>query len=246
MKQNKYDDDVFFEKYQAMDRSVQGLEGAGEWPALKKLLPELKGRRVLDLGCGFGWHCQYALDQGASSAVGVDISRKMLEVGRRKFPEVTFIEAAVEEVDFPSGSFDLALSSLAGHYLSSFDELCRRTAGWLRPGGCFVFSVEHPVFTAQGPQDWCYDREGGRRHWPVDSYFDEGPRQAIFLGEKVVKHHRTLTSYFTAVSEAGFEVLALVEPRPGDDFLARSEAWRDELRRPMMLIMACRLAGGHD
>lgn len=60
MKQNKYDDAVFFSEYEKMPRSVKGLEGAGEWPVLKSLFPELKNKSVLDLGCGFGWHCRYA------------------------------------------------------------------------------------------------------------------------------------------------------------------------------------------
>ena len=51
MKENKYDDDVFFNKYKEMNRSVQGLEGAGEWSQLKQLLPDFEGKRVLDLGC---------------------------------------------------------------------------------------------------------------------------------------------------------------------------------------------------
>ena len=54
MKENKYDDEIFFEKYSQMDRSKKGLTGAGEWHELKKMLPDFKGKKVLDLGCGFG------------------------------------------------------------------------------------------------------------------------------------------------------------------------------------------------
>ena len=57
MKENKYDDERFFGQYSQMSRSVQGLRGAGEWHELKKMLPDFNGKRVLDLGCGFGWHC---------------------------------------------------------------------------------------------------------------------------------------------------------------------------------------------
>ena len=66
MKENKYDDPQFFEKYSHMARSEQGLEGAGEWYALQKMLPDFSGKRVLDLGCGYGWHCRYAARQGAA------------------------------------------------------------------------------------------------------------------------------------------------------------------------------------
>ncbi|MDQ0655918.1 cyclopropane fatty-acyl-phospholipid synthase-like methyltransferase [Paenibacillus sp. W2I17] len=57
MKQNKYDEAEFFGNYSQMARSTQGLEAAGEWHELQTMLQVLKGKSVLDLGCGFGWHC---------------------------------------------------------------------------------------------------------------------------------------------------------------------------------------------
>ena len=101
-----------------MSRSQQGLAGAGEWETLRKLLPDFKDKRVLDLGCGYGWHCIYAMEHGASSVVGVDISHKMLEVAKEKthFPQVEYKCCAIEDVEFPEESFDVILSSLAFHY----------------------------------------------------------------------------------------------------------------------------------
>ena len=61
MKENFYDNQPFFDKYSAMARSQKGLEGAGEWPTLKTMLPDFKNKVVLDLGCGYGWHCMYAI-----------------------------------------------------------------------------------------------------------------------------------------------------------------------------------------
>lgn len=84
MKQNKYDDDIFFNKYSNMSRSKNGLEGAGEWHELKKMLPNFKDKRVLDLGCGFGWHCRYAVENDAKSVIGIDISQKMLSEAKNK------------------------------------------------------------------------------------------------------------------------------------------------------------------
>ena len=60
MTQNIYDDSGFFEGYSQLPRSVHGLAAAPEWPALRAHLPDMKGLRVLDLGCGFGWFCRWA------------------------------------------------------------------------------------------------------------------------------------------------------------------------------------------
>ena len=84
MKENKYNDDRFFEQYSRFPRSVEGLSAAGEWYELKKLLPDFGGKQVLDIGCGFGWHCIYAAEQGVSYALGMDISEKMLAVAKEK------------------------------------------------------------------------------------------------------------------------------------------------------------------
>ena len=84
MKENKYDDEIFFKKYQAMNRSQQGLIGAGEWPAMRRVLPDFKGKSILDLGCGYGWHCLYAAQHGAKSVIGTDISEKMLTAAAEK------------------------------------------------------------------------------------------------------------------------------------------------------------------
>lgn len=102
MKENRYDDAVFFEKYSQVNRSRQGLSGAGEWGAFKKLLPDFAGKRVLDLGCGYGWHCMYAAEQGASSVVGIDLSERMLSVAREKskFPQVQYQRCAIEDIVF--------------------------------------------------------------------------------------------------------------------------------------------------
>ena len=68
MKENKYDDPLFFQKYSEMSRSRLGLAGAGEWLALQSLLPDFTNLRVLDLGCGYGWHCVYAAEHGAGQS----------------------------------------------------------------------------------------------------------------------------------------------------------------------------------
>ncbi len=240
MKQNKYDDPEFFAKYSMMRRSTSGLCAAGEWPALRAMLPNLHGKRVLDLGCGFGWHCRYAREQQAESVVGVDLSEKMLARAQEMTddPAIEYRHMAIEDINFAAGEFDLVISSLALHYVERFDGVCQKVHRCLVSGGSFVFSVEHPIFTALAAQDWYYGPQGERLHWPVDDYQDEGRRQARFLNSDVTKYHRTLATYINRLIHAGFRIAELSEPQPTPELLAQHPDWRDETRRPMMLLIA--------
>lgn len=242
MKENKYDDNSFFEQYSRMTRSVMGLQGAGEWHALRELLPCFKGKSMLDLGCGYGWHCKYAVDHGATSVVGIDLSAKMIQKAQEinADPLIDYRVMAIEDFDYASGPFDVVVSSLTFHYISSFDGICKDVNRCLKSGGEFIFSVEHPIFTAHGTQEWHKNTHGEIEHWPVDNYFSEGVRSANFLGEEVHKYHRTLTTYITKLLFNGFEITNLVEPQPEIEMLNTVEGMRDELRRPMMLIIAAR------
>ena len=124
------------------------------WHEFREMMPDFRDRRVLDLGCGFGWHCRYASEQGARRVVGIDLSEKMQQEARVKTPSalIEYIHMLVEDIDFPENSFDIVISSLVFHYIKSFDDICKRVSRCLAPGGDFVFSVEHPVFTARGDQ----------------------------------------------------------------------------------------------
>lgn len=240
MKQNKYDDPAFFSAYEQMTRSVNGLEGAGEWHILKELIPELKDKTVLDLGCGFGWHCRYAGEQQANFVVGVDISEKMIQraIEMTKDPSISYIHSSIEDIDFPDSQFDVVISSLAFHYLKSFNSIGRKVYDYLKPGGSFVFSVEHPIFTSRKEQDWYYDNQGNRLHWPVDNYQKEGVRETLFLNENVTKYHRTISTYINDLLDAGFMIRAVKESFPSVEMLKSNPEMEDENRRPMFLMIS--------
>lgn len=239
MKENKYDDEQFFKKYSEMERSKKGLEGAGEWHELQKILPDFHDKKVLDLGCGYGWHCKYAANHGAASVLGIDISHKMLNIAKQKNKDekTEYQCIAMEDLDFEEASFDVIISSLAFHYVKDFESLANNISKWLKQGGEFVFSVEHPVFTSYGTQDWYYDENGNILHFPVDNYYYEGKREAVFLGEKVIKYHRTLTTYLNTLLQKGFMLQHIIEPKPPQSMM-HLEGMKDEMRRPMMLLLS--------
>jgi SAM-dependent methyltransferase len=241
MTQNIYDSEEFFEGYTRLPRSVAGLDGAPEWPALRALLPDPRGLTILDLGCGFGWFCRWAQQQGAAHVLGIDVSERMLARARATTAEtaITYKKADMEDLELPRGSFDLVYSALALHYVHNLDGLMAQVHGSLVSGGRLVFSVEHPIFTAPAEPGWRIDA-GGRKTWPVDGYLDEGPRSTDWLAKGVIKQHRSLASYINMLLRLGFTLTHVEEWGPTAEQITARPSLVDERRRPPFLLIAAK------
>jgi len=140
--------------------------------------------------------------------------------------------------EFSDSPFDVVISSLAFYYIKSFEAICKKVYDCLKPEGSFVFSVEHPIFTSRNEQDWYYDDQGNRLHWAFDHYQSEGLRKTTFLTENVVIYHRTFSTYINDLINAGFSIRTVKEPVPSDEMLKNIPEMKDELRRPMFLIIS--------
>jgi SAM-dependent methyltransferase len=244
MTQNIYDNPEFFAGYSRLGRSVEGLDGAAEWPALRAMLPELHGRSVVDLGCGFGWFCRWARANGAARVLGLDVSENMLERARTATADgaVDYVRADLERFDLPTAAFDLAYSSLALHYVENLDGLLATVHGALVPGAHFVFSVEHPIYTAPARPGWVVDASGGKT-WPVDGYLIEGARTTDWLAKGVIKRHRTIGHYLNALLRHKFIISHVEEWGPDDAQIAARPEWADERHRPPFLLVSAVRAG---
>src|SRR5207302_801696 len=130
--------------------------GASEWPALLALLPDLQGRKVLDLGCGYGWFCRWVREKGAADILGIDVSEKMLAraAATTQDKAIRYERADMEQLELPAAAFDLVYSSLALHYVKELERLMAQVHRSLAPGGSLVFSAEHPIYTAPTAPGW--------------------------------------------------------------------------------------------
>lgn len=234
----EYDNDSFFSQYAQMPRSKQGLEAAGEWHQLKPLFPPLAGKSVLDLGCGYGWHCKYAETQGAAEILGVDVSQKMIAEAqaRNSGEKISYRVCGMEQYSYPENRWDCVVSNLALHYIKDLEPIFEKIYNTLKPGGIFLFNIEHPVFTAGVQQEWVYTKDGKPQYWPVDGYFIPGERKTHFLGCDVIKYHHTLTQILMGLRHAGFVLDTVEEAQPPQEML-HLPGMTDELRRPMMLLV---------
>ena len=237
--QNVYDDPIFFDNYKKLRQNDTGLNGALEVPALQALLPNLSGRRVLDLGCGFGDFARYALKHGAQSVVAIDVSEKMISEAERLTTDhaITYLHRSIEYYSPDSESFDLAVSSMALHYISNYADVVKRVFSGLASGGKFIFSVEHPICTAH-PVGWVRASDGTLLHWPIDQYQSEGERQTSWFVDNVTKFHRTVETYVSTLIAQGFHLDHLREPKPLVEFLKELPSLADTLRRPPVLLLA--------
>ncbi len=239
MAQNIYDKPEFFEGYSQLSRSVHGLDGAAEWGSIRAVLPELRGRRVVDLGCGFGWFARFAASQGAASVLGLDLSENMIARARRETADemVQYRIADLDRLELPEAGFDFAYSSLAFHYVEDFTRLVATIHAALVPGGDFVFSIEHPIYMAPATPMWSTDGDR-RRIWPLDGYSREGERTTDWLAKGVVKYHRTIGTTLNTLIGAGFAIRHVEEWRPSAEQLQDHPEWTEEMDRPMFLLIA--------
>lgn len=239
MAQNVYDDPDFFAGYSRLRRQTHGLDGAPEWPVLCDLLPRLAGKRVVDLGCGFGWAARWMREQGAASVHGLDLSQNMIARAKAVTTDsaIAYRVADLDTLDLPAAAFDLAFSSLAFHYVADFTRLVGVIHQALAPGGSLVFSIEHPVFMAAAHPHWIAD-EDGRKTWPVNRYAIEGERRTEWFVKDVLKHHRTLGTTLSTVIDAGFQIRRVVEFAPTAEQITQMPELAEELERPMMLLVS--------
>ena len=216
----------------------EGLKAAGEWHQLKPLFPSLEGKSVLDLGCGYGWHCKFAEEQGATKILGIDLSKKMIEEAQKRNSgnQIEYRISGLEEYDYPENEWDCVISNLALHYIEDIVEIFQKVYRTLKPGGIFLFNIEHPVFTAGVGQDWIYTDDGKPQYWAIDNYFITGERNTHFLGCDVVKQHHTLTQIIMGLLNNGFELKVVEEAEPPKEMMD-IPGMEDELRRPMMLLV---------
>jgi SAM-dependent methyltransferase len=239
MKQNIYDDPRFFESYRRMRVTDAGLNGSVEDPAILTVLPDLMGKSVLDLGSGFGDFCRTARDRGAVKVIGVEISRRMLDVAKTRTSDqlIEYVHKAIEDYVIEPQAFDLIISRLTLHYVRDYEPVVRSVFKGLRPGGSFIFSIGHPMCTALCG-GWYEDEEGKQIFWPVDDYSKEGKREQTWYIDGVVKYHRTLQTTVNVLLDTGFMLTRLLEPTIEGETPDMRDDLKNTLRRPPLLIIA--------
>lgn len=242
-KQNIYDNEIFFNGYKSIRENGNNANNLFEKPALFSMLPQLKNKAVLDLGCGYGEHCVSFVESGARKVIGIDISKKMLEIAEAEnaHPKITYINIPMENIGELDGRFDVVVSSLAIHYVEDYKGLVCNVYNLLNKNGVFVFSQENPLNTCfSGGSRWTKDENGNKLCANISNYSTDGERESVWFVDKVKKYHRTFSTIINTLIECGFVIERLAEPVPTKETLDKYPEYRDLIHKPDFLLVKAR------
>ncbi|MFD6416101.1 class I SAM-dependent methyltransferase [Streptomyces sp. NPDC060194] len=174
-------------------------------PDLLRLLGDVRGRRVLDAGCGNGYFSRMLAERGAL-VTGVEPTDRMVAFARGKEAElrqgVTYVQADLTRLPDLGDPFDAVVCSMVLMSIPDWKPAMRACVEALRPGGRFVFALVHPAFEHL-LETW---REHGhhRRHRYLTEYEIPGPTAPDF--------HRPLSAYLNELASLGCRIRELAEP----------------------------------
>jgi SAM-dependent methyltransferase len=189
----------------AADNEANAFNDLYERPAMLALLGDVRGRCVLDAGCGAGPLAEALLQRGAV-VTGIELSEGMAKLARTRLGERANIhvgDLAQPLAMFADDSFDLIAASLVLHYLERWEPTLRELARVLVPGGAVALSTHHPTM------DW---RLAGGSYFEtrqITETWRKGGEQAT-----VTFWRRPLTAMVVAFRASGFVIEDIVEPTP--------------------------------
>lgn len=216
-----------------------------------RLLPQLKGKRVLVAGCGSGPDVCYLADEGAS-VFGIDLSSEQLTLAKQRLTS-RGLRADLEKVDLNQKSelqlkpnlFDLVVSNYALQYVKDLKVFFREVTRILKPGGSVVFSHDHPILYAHYPA--VQGRERNTDGGVFFDYFTERRLTWLFsVSEKDIKaysYHRTLSSIVEALVQNNLQIEVILEPKPDHGSVHHYTKKREIAKRiPYTLIIKAKKA----
>jgi ubiquinone/menaquinone biosynthesis C-methylase UbiE len=174
-----------------------------------RLLSDISISRVLELGCGSGHSLAYLAERGADELWGIDFSSTQIALAKETLQSVAdktrLLKSPMEQnPGVPENYFDLVFSIYGIGWSTDLAATMALVTRYLRPGGCFIASGEHPVYSCL---EW-----NGAQYVMAKPYSSEGPQEhQAWNGVPIVIQRRTLATFVEHIVRAGLHVEALIE-----------------------------------
>jgi ubiquinone/menaquinone biosynthesis C-methylase UbiE len=183
-----------------------------EMPTTLKMLGNVRGKKILDIGCGTGLYARILKKKGAN-VKGIDISERMVEIARKEVPNIEFKIGTAEKLPYKSKEFDIVLAALMTEYLSSWNKMLKEVKRVLKPHGLFIFSTGNPVINAQHKLYY-----KGRKFREIKDYFRERLKISCWDKDgksvKMIWHHKTYGTIVKYIVKNGFELIDYEDAKP--------------------------------
>jgi ubiquinone/menaquinone biosynthesis C-methylase UbiE len=216
-----------------------------EVPYILELIGDVRGKKILDVGCGTGFYSLWFSEKGAK-VLGIDNSKEMIRIAKekasKKMLDAKFLIGDVTDLRIEDGVFDLVLSTLVLMDVKELDKAAGELVRVTRNGGDIVISIQHPILTAG---DW--ERESGQKLFrKLDDYFMERELEVVWEDEKKEQvpfksYHRPLQAYIQPFLERGCILTNLIEPYPHEAYKTLNpREYEDTKRIPHFIILKFR------
>lgn len=177
-----------------------------------KLLGKLKGKRVLEIGCG-GAQCGISMAKQGANVTGIDISEEQLKFAKKLAEKnkvkINFIQGTFQNLSkIRSNSKDIVFSAFALQYSPDLKKVFKEVYRILKKRGIFVFSLDHPFHRLVNPKDMKIPNKSKK------SYFDIGRKEFVFSDKsrKFVAYDHTVSELYNLLAESGLRVEKILEP----------------------------------
>ena len=213
-------------------------------PRLLAMLGDVRGKAILDLGCGEGGYSRALARQGAR-VVSVDGSTRLIDVARQRASDegvggITFVRANANALGaIAASSIDIVVAAMSLMDVEDYPGAIAEVYRVLAPGGELVMSITHPCFSAP-VSHWVRDDARNLQHFAVDRYLDRTAWDSYITAAftaPVLRRHRPLEDYLGAPITAGFLLRAFLEPSATDEERRHSRRFDKLSRIPYFVFM---------
>ncbi len=198
------------------------------------------GRTVLDIGTGEGQVARHLTSLGCD-VVGFDPITAQLAAAAERGGRPTYVQAVADALPFDAGRFDGAVACLVFEHIDGLDDALAEVARVLRPGGCFLFLLNHPLL--QTPNSgWIDDQllDPPEQYWRIGPYLPETSTIEEVQKDVFIRFvHRPLSRYVNALADVGLTLTRMDEPAPPPGFLAKADHYTDAATIPRLLALHC-------
>lgn len=187
-----------------------------EMPATLKLLGNVKGKKILDVGCGPGIYARILTEAGAS-VKGIDFSKKFISIAKNEAPKALFTLGDAEKLPYQNKEFDIVLSTLMLGHFENWDNIFSEIKRVLKNNCIFIFSIKNPITSSMQKRKWFF-----RSFREVVDYFNEKwvsnkwrrENRGNTITSYVSEHHKTYSTIIKTIIKNSFEIIDYEDARP--------------------------------